>query len=257
MDELSPANITETALSGAYEKILAMVEGFGALLPKLAIALVLLGVFYLLGRVMEFAVSRVFGRKGRENLGEILGGLVKAGILLSGFLIAATVVLPSVKPVDILGGLGLGSVAIGFAFKDILQNWLSGLLILIRQPFEIGDWIEVDGALGTVERIETRATMIKTFDGKLIVVPNSDIYTDKVTVWTHYPRSKVIRAIKRALDDAGIDMPFETQVHLIHDQTEATDGDRTRQREGWPAGDNPPKPANRAGAGSNGSTVPG
>ena len=89
----------------------------------------------------------------------------------------ATIVFPSVKPADLLATLGIGSVAIGFAFKDILQNWLSGLLILWRQPFRPGDQIVSGGHEGTVEHIEARATLIRTYDGQRVVIPNSDIYT--------------------------------------------------------------------------------
>jgi small conductance mechanosensitive channel len=55
-------------------------------------------------------------------------------------------------------------------------------------------------------------------------------------------RDRVLEAVAKALSGAGVDLPFPTQVVLLHDQTEATDGDRTRQREGWPAGENPPRP---------------
>ena len=70
--------------------------------------------------------------------------------------------------------------------------------------------------------------------------------------WTHSKRSevvrtqgRVVRAMKSALSEAEIDLPFPTNVVLLHDQTEETDGDRRRQREGWPAGDNPPAPRHR------------
>ncbi len=210
-----------------------------------------------------------------------------------------------------LATLGIGSVAIGFAFKDILQNWLSGLLILYRQPFRRGDQIKSGEFEGTVEHIEARATLIRTYDGQRVVIPNADIYTRAVTVRTafNYRRSeydvgvgygddvgeacrvildamrqvegverdpapeaipwaldastvnikvrwwskpqraevvhaqgRVIAAVKDALAAAGIDLPFPTRVVLLHDQTEASDGDRVRQREGWPKGDNPPRP---------------
>ena len=218
---------------------------------------------------------------------------------------------PSVKPADVLATLGIGSVAIGFAFKDILQNWLSGLLILYRQPFRSGDQIKSGEFEGTVERIEARATLIKTYDGQRVVIPNSDIYTRAVMVRTAFPerrseydvgigygddveeacrvildamrqvegvesdpapeafawaldassvnikvrwwsdsqrasvvhvQGRVLSAVKRALSEAGIDLPFPTRVVLLHDQTEESDGDRTRQREGWPKGDSPPRP---------------
>lgn len=316
--DVTAGNLAEEATEGATEQLFAMVDGFGEALPKIGVALIVLVLFYFVAVFAAWLVRRFFRARDRENLGDLLAGLAKFGTLGFGLLTAATIVFPSVKPADAIGALGLGSVAIGFAFKDILQNWLAGLLILIRQPYQIDDWIEVDGVMGAVERIETRATLIKTFDGKLVLIPNSELYTDKVTVWTHYParrssydigigyaddidearetileaiksvdgvlddpepvvwewaldaswvtlrarwwtdsrgamgpRRQVIRAIKLALDEKGIDMPYETQVHLFHDQTEETDGDRTAQREGWPAGDNPPKPraAVRAAAG--------
>jgi small-conductance mechanosensitive channel len=290
----------------ARERLDSWVDGAVRLLPNIVLGVVVLGIFYGLGLLARRLVQRQSVRHGRDNLGEVLGGLVKWVVILVGFLLAATIVLPTLKPGDLVAGLGVSSVAIGFAFKDILQNWLSGLLILLRQPFEIGDQIQVGTHEGTVQRIETRATIIKTYDGQRIVIPNSDIYTQAVLVktahekrrseydvgigygdgidqacevireavasvpavesdpppealawdlaaswvtirarwWTHSRRqdvvqvhASVIKAIKLALDEAKIDMPFETRVQLFHDQTESTDGDRGSQREGWPAPD--------------------
>jgi small conductance mechanosensitive channel len=87
-------------------------------------------------------------------------------------------------------GLGIGSVAIGFAFKDILQNWLAGLLLLIRRPFRVGDEIVVNGYEGRVEWIETRATMIRTYDGRRAIIPNADVFTNAVTVNTAFDKRR-------------------------------------------------------------------
>ena len=186
---------------------------------------------------------------------------------------------------------------------------MAGILLLIRHPFRAGDEITSGAFTGTVESIETRATYIRTYDGKRIIVPNSIIYTEPVTVITAYGilrdqydvgigygdsvskarkialetvsgvegvltdptpdvllwdlagssqnlrvrwwtkphrgdvvvvRDRVLQAVAEALVGAGIDLPFPTQQILFHDQTEATDGHRRRQREGWPAGDDVP-----------------
>ncbi|MFD1216295.1 mechanosensitive ion channel family protein [Microbulbifer celer] len=287
----------------AIQQVDSWVDGTIHLLPNILVALVLLIIFVLLGTLCRFLVLRQLTRRERSNLGEVLGGLFKWGLILIGFLLSATIVMPSLKPGDLVAGLGVGSVAIGFAFKDILQNWLAGLLILVRQPFEIGDQIRVNDFEGTVSRIETRATLLDTYDGQRVVIPNSEIYTTAVTVKTAHAhrrsdfevgigygdnldeacevilkavrevegvlpepapealpwsldaswvtiqvrwwsssvqsdvthtRPKVIRAIKIALDTAGIDMPFETQVHLFHDQTDDDDGRPGQAREGWP-----------------------
>ncbi|QEA37870.1 mechanosensitive ion channel family protein [Pistricoccus aurantiacus] len=288
----------------SIERIDSWIDGAIRLLPNLIVAVVLLILFYGLGLLARHLIRRQSTRKQRDNLGEVLGGFVKWVVILIGFLLAATIVIPTLKPGDLIAGLGVSSVAIGFAFKDILQNWLEGLLILLRQPFNIDDQIRVNDHEGTVERIENRATIIKTYDGQRIVVPNSDIYTNAVLVktahekrrsqydigigygdgidkacavirkavagvagvekepapealpwdlaaswvtirvrwWTHSRRADVvqvhasiIKAMKEALDEARIDMPYETNVQLFHDQTETTDGDRGAQREGWPA----------------------
>lgn len=89
---------------------------------------------------------------------------------------ATAVTFPSVKPVDLLAGLGFFSVAVGFAFQDILENTLAGVLLLFRQPFRSGDQIEVKEQSGTVEAITIRETQIRTFDGQLVLVPNRAVY---------------------------------------------------------------------------------
>jgi len=82
---------------------------------------------------------------------------------------------------SVVTALGLGSVAIGFALKDILSNLVSGVLILAMRPFEIGDQIVIGETEGTVERIELRATQIRTYDGRLVLVPNGEIFTSRIT----------------------------------------------------------------------------
>ncbi|MEP6889727.1 MAG: mechanosensitive ion channel domain-containing protein, partial [Nitrospirota bacterium] len=166
------------------ERLESWGDGAIRLLPNIVVGVVLLALFYGLGVLARTLIQKRMAGRLRENLGEVLSGLVKWALVLLGFLLAATTVLPSLNPGDLVAGLGVSSVAIGFAFKDILQNWLAGLLILLRQPFAVHDQIEVNGYEGTVERIETRATIIKTYDGQRIVIPNSHIYTNAVLVKT-------------------------------------------------------------------------
>lgn len=264
-------------------------------------------------RIVKTAVRRFGLRRSRPDLGNVLGALLQWTIGIIGTLIAITIIFPGVGVADLLGTLGIGSIAIGFAFKDILQNLLAGILILLRQPFRRGDQIVSGQYEGTVESIETRATIIRTYDGREVLIPNSEIYTGSVVVntafdsrrseydvgigygddtghaarviveaikdtdgvlpepppeafpvafgeaavklrvwwWTAPDRATVLRtqgrvleAIKTALQREGIDLPFPVTTLLFHDQTDETDGDRRRQREGWPAGPDPPQPRN-------------
>jgi len=93
--------------------------------------------------------------------------------------------------------LGISSVAIGFAFNDILQNFLAGILILLTDPFKIGDQIVYENYEGTVEDIQIRATVVRTYDNRQIVIPNGELFTNSVTVNTAYK-------MRRSQYDVGI-----------------------------------------------------
>jgi small-conductance mechanosensitive channel len=91
-------------------------------------------------------------------------------------------VAPSFHASDLIKMLGIGSVAIGFAFQNILQNFLAGILLLLQEPFRLGDVISVTGLEGRVDDIQTRATIISTPDGHRAVIPNAVLFTNPVVV---------------------------------------------------------------------------
>lgn len=115
--------------------------------------------------------------------------------------------------------LGISSVAIGFAFRDILQNFLAGLLLLITQPFRIGDQIVASGFEGTVEDIQTRATFIRTYDGRRVVVPNADLFTDTVVVNTAFAQRRLEYDVGIGYGDA-----IENARQVILDAIASVDG---------------------------------
>lgn len=303
MQAAVPPPIREPA-SLILAKLHGWVNGFFLQLPNLVAALVFVVLAYWAGRLVARGVRKLAQRRGRHDLGNILGSIGFAVIMLAAALVAAVIVFPGINPADALATLGIGSVAVGFAFKDILQNLFAGVLLLINRPFRRGDQIVVKDFEGTVEHIESRATHIKTYDGRRVIIPNADIYTSPVTVntafptrrdhfdigigygddpdracrlfaeavarmadvapdpapevlpwgldassvtlrarwWTGSKRTEIVHvkaAVIRALFDCakanGIDLPYPTQTILFHDQTEEADGDRARQREGWPA----------------------
>jgi small-conductance mechanosensitive channel len=94
-------------------------------------------------------------------------------------------------PSKALTVLGLGSVAIGFAFKDIFENFFAGILILWRYPFDRGDFISCVDVSGKVEEITIRNTLIRRLDGELAVVPNATVFKNNVDVLTSQPQRRV------------------------------------------------------------------
>ena len=285
----------------------SMVNGFFARLPYIVLAVVVFFVIFFVARGVRAVVKAVASRNRKHySLGLVLGRLAHGAIILIGLLVALVIAIPGFTPGQLISILGLSSVAIGFAFRDILQNFFAGILLLLTEPFRIGDQIIINSFEGTVEEIQTRATYIKTYDGRRVVIPNSNLFTNSVTVntahetrrlqydvgigygddvdracslmlaavrevegvladpppealvvdlagssvnvrvrwWISPPRRAdvmasthaVLRAVRNKLTANGVDLPFPTRQILFHDQTEETDGDRARQREGWPSG---------------------
>ncbi len=173
-------------IQGLWNRIDNMLDGFVQLIPSMVIALVTLFIFYLVSKGVGQVIEKTFSGKSHQNLGQVLSRLAGWGVMFIGLLVAVAIVAPSVTPAKLLSTLGIGGVAIGFAFKDILQNFLAGILLLLRQPFEVGDQIIYGSYEGTVEEIETRSTLLKTYDGRRVVIPNGEIYTQAVVVNTAF-----------------------------------------------------------------------
>lgn len=158
-------------------------ESFIGRLPSLAIAIVVFMCFYALSKVVGRLIRRAT-HGHRANLGVVFARLTGAAVVMLGLLVGLAVVAPSFQASDLIKILGIGSVAIGFAFQNILQNFLAGLLLLWSEPFRVGDEIKVDAFEGTVEEIQPRATIIKTYDARRVVIPNADLFTHSVVVNT-------------------------------------------------------------------------
>lgn len=183
-EELNP---TEEISDSAF----SIFEGILEALPRLGVAIVLIAIGIGASRLVRMGLRRLFSRSQTESFANVMSKLSGYLLLFVFFLAAIAVVFPSVQPVDLLAGLGFFSVAVGFAFQDILENTLSGVLLLFRQPFETGDQIEVEGHSGTVQGITIRETRIKTFTGELIVIPNRDVYKSAIRVQTHYEDRRI------------------------------------------------------------------
>lgn len=187
-------NVVETNFSPVHEAWMTIVEmgkGFFEHLPYLIVSIVVVLIFMLLSRVAKKMVIKL-GRPSivDDVLVNILSSLAGFAVTTFGVFVAAVVLFPDFNASKLIAGLGIGSVAVGFAFKDILQNFFAGLLILWQKPFTVGQQIYTQDYYGTVEDINVRATEIKTFDGQRIVIPNGAIYTNPIKVITAYDKRR-------------------------------------------------------------------
>lgn len=187
--------VTETAVQykDVYTTVNDMVQAFWERVPYLIIALIVFTIFWLLSKLFKIVVRKTLGSRAhrKQNLVLVLNRIGSTFIVFLGLMIALVIAIPGFTPGQLISALGIGSVAIGFAFKDVFQNLLSGILILLSEPFRIGDQIVSGNFEGTVENIQIRATYIRTYDGRRIVIPNAQLFTNVVTVNTAYTRRRI------------------------------------------------------------------
>jgi len=179
-----PKNAQE-ALDTVFDSLWDMWESFLAHLPLLLIGFIVLLITWG-AAILTRQITGNLGKrlKLRRSLRDLPLQIVTVAVWVIGGTVAAVIIFPGMTPTKILTVLGLSSIAIGFAFKDIVENFFAGVLILWRFPFSSGDFIECDGILGRVEETTIRMTMIRQVDGQLVVVPNAMLFKNPVNVLT-------------------------------------------------------------------------
>src|SRR5258706_688072 len=176
-------------LSNAWKSGTRIINFVISLLPNIILAVGIFVLFLIVASAVKSIARRVTQRRGRrQSLGLLLGQIAYIAMTVFGFLVAISAVAPSFHASDLISMLGIGSVAIGFAFQNILQNFLAGILLLLQEPFRIGDWITIAGFQGKVQDIQTRATVISAPEGQRIVIPNAVLFTNPLVVGYMSPK---------------------------------------------------------------------
>lgn len=153
-------------------------------LPKIIAAIVIfIGTVYGAGLIARSV--KKFSEKKIESpeLLQLIYRVTRWAILIVGTVVALDQVNFDVT--GFIAGLGVAGFTIGFALQDIAKNFISGLLLLYRQPFVLGDAVKVSTFTGTVNQINIRDTVIKTFDGELVIIPNTEVFENPIVNYTH------------------------------------------------------------------------
>ncbi|QXT39892.1 mechanosensitive ion channel family protein [Gymnodinialimonas ceratoperidinii] len=163
-----------------------------ALLPQIAVAVVVLLLGWGIYRLALWVVAKSLSHSSmRQSLKELINLFTGIVVWTLTIMIAAVIVFPNLTPTSILAGLGIGSVAIGFAFKDVFENFLAGVIILFRKKMRIGDHIECEGIEGKVTQIAVRESHIRQTDGQLVIVPNAMLFKNPLTIRTDLDERRV------------------------------------------------------------------
>ncbi|MCB0628501.1 MAG: mechanosensitive ion channel family protein [Saprospiraceae bacterium] len=156
-----------------------------ATLPKVVLAVIILLIaIFAARRFSNFSRTQLNERMEDPLLAQFFSRIVRWVVLLTGGLIILKVLALQDAAASLLAGAGITAFIIGFAFKDIGENFLAGILMAFKRPFRIGDTVETGNITGTIRGLSLRDTHIKTFDGKDVYVPNGQILKNPIINYT-------------------------------------------------------------------------
>ncbi len=158
-------------------------------LPSLIGAIIVILISWIVARIVRFIAFRWAQQTEGDSGTELLvGRLSYGGVWVLGIIIALGVL--GLDFATLLGALGLTSVAIGFSLKDVLSNYISGVILLAARPFRINDQVVIDDYEGTVTQVQLRTTTITTYDGRVVYIPNQEVFQSSITNNTASPRRR-------------------------------------------------------------------
>jgi small conductance mechanosensitive channel len=163
-----------------------------SMLPNLVIAAILMTIAYVISkflrRITQRIVLRILKSDAASNL---VGVMLQLAILFVALTLSLQVLQLDKAVSSILAGIGIIGLALGFAFQDLTANFIAGVYMAFRRPIEIGERIETNGFIGTVERVELRSTTIRTLAGLNVMIPNKDIFQKPIINYTRSENRRV------------------------------------------------------------------
>lgn len=156
-----------------------------ALLPNLAVAILVVVAFWFLALLVRKLVKRILAKvMDSRSIAHLLASIAQALVVGVGLFIALGLLGLDKTVTSLLAGAGVIGLALAFAFQDVAANLISGFYMSFRRPFESGDLIETNDTFGTVEAIDLRSTRLRTPTGQIVLIPNKNIFENKLTNFT-------------------------------------------------------------------------
>ncbi len=201
----------ETTLRLLGEKLWEWYETIIAHIPNVIFAAIIIFIFGSLAKTLKKTVAKYLPKVSQnKSINSLALNVISIGTMLIGAFFALEVVGLDKAVTSILAGAGVVGIALGFAFQEIASNFISGVLIALSEPYELGDIVEVEDTLGEVTDIELRITTITTFDGLEVLIPNKDMFTKPVTNYTRTPKRRV---------DIPVGVSYGDNLHRVEEIT--------------------------------------
>ena len=181
-------------LSGWYEALIIM-------LPNIILALIVGILIFFISKGIRILLKRyILARWQNEELKTIFAKVMQIIVISLGLIFALSIVNLDKTVTSILAGVGIAGIAIGFAFQDIAANFISGLFMASNKPFTIGDVIDTGDISGTVKVLNLRTTVVRTFQGNDVIIPNNQIFQNPLLNYSTSPERRIDLAVGVSYD---------------------------------------------------------
>ncbi|GGY49990.1 mechanosensitive ion channel family protein [Parvularcula lutaonensis] len=160
--------------------------------PLLVVAVISVLIFWMIGAFLgsrDFLTKRL--SRGSELIEQLLRRLIPVVFLLLGIVFALNILDAVAILSAILGAAGVVGIAVGFTIRDTIENFIASVMLSIRQPFRPKDLVEIDGKLGVVVRLTSRATILMTPDGNHLRIPNSQVFKAVILNYSRNPERRI------------------------------------------------------------------
>lgn len=185
----------------------SLFDSFFKAIPLWITGIIVVLASFIVAKLVKNLVENKMTEQGLEESHQevqiVIARSVYAGVLGIGITIGL-----KIAGIDLTGVVAAAAFGIGFAMRDFLMNFFAGIVILLQKQFTIGDWIKIGGTMGIIEKIQSRYTVVKNFDGTRVIIPNADLFSKQVTSMTYAPLRR---------------FQFELSVHLDYDLHEVID----------------------------------
>jgi len=182
----------ENAYKLITEKLTLWLRDLIKLLPNIALAALILVIGFFIAKAVRNFLRRIIRRViHNETLDNLFSSLIYLFLLGIVIFIALSVLKLDKAVTSILAGAGILGLALAFAFQDIAANFMSGIFLSIRKPLSVGDIVKIKEYMGQVEDINLRDTVIRTFQGQMVIIPNKDVFQNPIENFTLLGKRRV------------------------------------------------------------------
>lgn len=170
-----------TALNDVVEKLTGWGYGLILLVPNFIAALIVMAITFLIARIVHDVVAKGLAKtSSHAMLHNLLATIARVVVILIGTFVALGILKLDKTVTSLLAGAGVVGLALAFAFQDIASNFLSGILLALRRPFNVGEIIETNDYFGTVEAMNLRSTQLRLPQGQVVIIPNASVFQNPI-----------------------------------------------------------------------------